>query len=463
MTGFIVACIGMVLIAVALFAWPLFRKANLLSTGQRWRSVIAIALIVSLVSGGIYTSLIRKRSGWLPDNAEEVTVWLRKGADSLQKGRPAEAVTAYQHAYDLSQGVDIDAITGLADALLLTRNAAVMDRVSTLVDTALARQPNNPDAVWLGGLVALNQNKLSLARDRFRSMLAMNLPPQAKTALEREIQDLDQQLGEPSSIKPVVSENERSIAVNVKLDPKLSGKIKSPMTLFILARDPSQSGPPLAVQRHMSTELPLDTTLTKANAMMPERSIDSADTVEVVARLSASGNAIQQPGDYAGSALYSFSKQGQKGAVTIEINQAISSATQQLKSDSLPATNAAAEKQSDRRITVNVKLASGLKDRIKSPLTLYILARVPDQGGPPLAVQRHTSSELPLKIELTKDNAMMPNLSIDTTDQVEVVARLSASGTPMQQSGDYVGSVRYSFSKQGSQGTVNIEIDHQVP
>ena len=324
MTGFIVVCISMVLVAVLLFAWPLLKKQIALTTSQRWINLVLITLVISVVSGGAYTVLIRKHNGWQPDNAKEMTEWLNKGRDSLEKKRAAEAIQAFDHAYDLSHGLNMEALNGLTASLIMSRDASSIERASVMAERALQLQPRNVDALWLGGMAALHQNRLTTARDRFRSMLSLDLPPQAKATLEREINDLDQQLGEAPSYKLAADvPGARSIAVNVKLDPKLQDKIKSPLTLFVLVRDPAQGGPPLAVQRHMSNELPLQVELTKANAMMPTRTIESADTVEVVARLSASGTPTQQSGDIYGSVQYSFTKQGQQGTVDIEINQQV--------------------------------------------------------------------------------------------------------------------------------------------
>jgi cytochrome c-type biogenesis protein CcmH len=258
------------------------------------------------------------------ENKNDAQAWMKLGAALVMAHRADQSVSAYQHAYELTGGKTIDAITGLAEALLMTRTEASFTRASGLLDEALRMQPANPKALWYGGMVALQLNNLAVARDRFRSMLALNPPDKLRTMLEREIQDLDQQLGGTASSAPAASSQDaHSITVNVKLDPKLKDRIKSPMTLFILARDPNQPGPPLAVQRHMSTEMPLKVELSKANAMLATRTIDGADSVEVVARLSASGTPMQQSGDYAGSVQYSFSKQGSHGEVNIEINHQV--------------------------------------------------------------------------------------------------------------------------------------------
>jgi cytochrome c-type biogenesis protein CcmH len=350
MTGFIIACVGMVLLSGALIAWPLFRKFSSLPAANRWLTVVLAVVVIGAISGGIYGTHTYQRGGWNADNApatgrtedaqlaqaikqlealanqnsNDAQAWIKLGAALVMAHRIDQSISTYQHAYDITHGQVIDAVTGLAEALLTTRTEAAFTRASGLLDDALRMQPNNPKALWYGGMVALQLNNLTVARERFRNMLTLNgLPANLRGMLEREVQDLDQQLGTPSPGTAAAASSAHSIIVNVKLDPKLKDQIKSPMTLFILARDPNQPGPPLAVQRHMATEIPVTVELSKANAMLATRTIEGVDAVEVVARLSASGTPMQQSGDYAGSVQYSFSKQGAHGVVTIEINHQV--------------------------------------------------------------------------------------------------------------------------------------------
>jgi cytochrome c-type biogenesis protein CcmH len=66
-----------------------------------------------------------------------------------------------------------------------------------------------------------------------------------------------------------------------------------------------------------------------------------------------------------------------------------------------------------------------------------------------------------LTVELTERDAMIPTRTIASVPRVEVVARLSKSGTPQAQSGDYFGQQDYEFGKDT--GTLNILIDQTVP
>ena len=66
-------------------------------------------------------------------------------------------------------------------------------------------------------------------------------------------------------------------------------------------------------------------------------------------------------------------------------------------------------------------------------------------------------------MDLTEASAMMPTMTIAGVPQVEVVARLSKSGAPTEQTGDFSGMATYSFAEQGAQGSVKIEINRAVP
>ena len=59
---------------------------------------------------------------------------------------------------------------------------------------------------------------------------------------------------------------------------------------------------PLAVQRATVADLPLKFRLDDSMAMAPGMTLSSAPQVTISARVSKSGNAIPQPGDFAGQA-----------------------------------------------------------------------------------------------------------------------------------------------------------------
>lgn len=89
-------------------------------------------------------------------------------------------------------------------------------------------------------------------------------------------------------------------------------------------------------------------------------------------------------------------------------------------------------------LQVQVSLAANMQDRINPSDTLFVLAR-PVGARMPLAVARHSAAELPLAVTLNDSMAMGPMAKLSSAEQVEIIARISKSGTPQPQPGDIEG------------------------
>lgn len=74
--------------------------------------------------------------------------------------------------------------------------------------------------------------------------------------------------------------------------------------------------------------------------------------------------------------------------------------------------------------------------RLRGDATVFVIARIP--GGPPMpvAVEKHALQELPLTATLDDGDGPMPTQKLSALPEVEVFARLSASGNAMRQDGD---------------------------
>jgi cytochrome c-type biogenesis protein CcmH len=70
-----------------------------------------------------------------------------------------------------------------------------------------------------------------------------------------------------------------------------------PARVFVIARAPNGPPMPIAVRALDPTALPQQLVLTDRDAMQPNRTLSMFDRVEVLARLSRSGNPVRQPGD----------------------------------------------------------------------------------------------------------------------------------------------------------------------
>ena len=88
---------------------------------------------------------------------------------------------------------------------------------------------------------------------------------------------------------------------NIKLDPKLAKQAKPEDTVFIFARAAKGPRMPLAVLRTKVSELPMKYRLDESMAMQPGMDLSHFDKVVVVARISASGDAMPKSGDFEGT------------------------------------------------------------------------------------------------------------------------------------------------------------------
>ena len=91
-----------------------------------------------------------------------------------------------------------------------------------------------------------------------------------------------------------------SVKISVTLDPALQSKLNPNDTLFVYARAAQGSRMPLAVVRKTAGDLPLETQLDASMGMMPQMSMNNFPQIVLLARISASGNAIPQAGDLIG-------------------------------------------------------------------------------------------------------------------------------------------------------------------
>lgn len=111
-------------------------------------------------------------------------------------------------------------------------------------------------------------------------------------------------------------------------------------------------------------------------------------------------------------------------------------------------------------LRVTVRRDSSLDVTVPGETPLFVLARAQDAPGPPLAVKRRKVADLPLTLELSDADAMLPNRRLSGHDEVEIIARIALGGGPVAQSGDPFGSVRV---ERASTDTVTVVIDQVTP
>ena len=290
---------------------------------------------------------------------------------------------------------------------------------------ALKLEPASPKALFYTAVMAYNDGRMQLARDRFAALLALSPPENLRVTLQQQIDAIDAQL------HPHV-DAATAIRLHVTLAPDLAARVPPNASLFVFVPSPD-GGPPLAVKRS-AAKLPQDVELSAADAMVAGRAVKAGQKVSVVARISASGSPLAQPGDLSGQIEYVA---GKSGARPLEIDRQSDASGAQPPS---PADAATA-------IRLHVTLAPALVARVPANASLFVFVRAPD-GGPPLAVKR-SAATLPQDVELSAADAMVAGRAVKAGQKVSVVARISASGSPLAQQGDLYGQIDYVAGQSG--------------
>jgi len=227
-------------------------------------------------------------------------------------GRNPEAVDAYKKAVDL-RADDATLLADYADALAVKNNRSISGEPMKLVERALKLEPNNLKALSLAGTAAFDRKDYAGAVSYWDKIIQTG---PADNALVQQVQGSiaeARELGKLpglSAALPAAPTTAPTPAVTAAANASLSGRVTlsaalakqaSPTdTVFIYARAVSGPPMPLAVLREQVKDLPITFTLDDSMAMSPSAKLSSAAKVIVSARVSKSGDAISQNGDFSG-------------------------------------------------------------------------------------------------------------------------------------------------------------------
>ena len=120
---------------------------------------------------------------------------------------------------------------------------------------------------------------------------------------------------------PAKAEITTNIHVMVDLDAKVKALAQPQQTVFIYAQALHGPKMPLAIVRKQVADLPLSVDLNDSLAMQPNMHLADFNELRVVARISKTGTAMTQPGDFIGTAEVNVPPSEQ--AVSIVINQEV--------------------------------------------------------------------------------------------------------------------------------------------
>ena len=300
----------MSLAALGFLIWPLFRGEKRLTLLLAGVIVFAVAM-----SAGLYNYLgspeVPSGAGSMPDVNQMVTslaARLEKNPDDINGwkmlGRSYEtlqdfdkSVAAYERAIELEQGRNPQTLVALAVVLMGQSSGELSERSSSLFENALALEPNNANALFYAGAAAANRGNTELAADRWEILLELDPPEEIKNLLLGKVDEWRGVRVEQTEPLPDF------IKVNISVSKEVTNVVASDTTVFVIARDPAQPSPPIAVARRQLAEFPSQVVLTDRDAMIPGRPLSAFANLEIIARVSLSGAPAAQTGDWFGSII----------------------------------------------------------------------------------------------------------------------------------------------------------------
>ena len=308
------------------------KSIQTLNDQGRW-AVYAVILVIPLLATGLYFLLgnypavshtaemsvdtetakvaeigkmVNRLAEKMKANPDDGQGWLMLGRSYRALEQYPKAVDALANAYRIL-GEKPEVMMLYADALASNNDKSLIGQPSDLITKVLTLEPENMEALWLGGMAKAQSGEDQAAYDRWKKLLGLLSPD---TEDYKNINGLlDQLLAENPQIKAGETTNKTTVAsvsgvevtIDVSLADELKASAKAGDIVFIYAQALSGPKMPLAIERKKVSDLPLTVTLNDAMAMMPTMKLSSFPQVKLLARISTSGNAMQQPGDLIGA------------------------------------------------------------------------------------------------------------------------------------------------------------------
>ncbi len=310
---------------------------RVLAAGSGRGSAIAIAILLPLIAVAMYALLgspaavlpaqeqahranadmdqlvvkLEKKLEQNPDNPEG---WAMLARSYKSMGRWDDAERAFVRiGPDINRSAEL--LAEYAE-MLAQRSNGFDDRSRKMIQQALALEPNNMLALFMGGTEAFAGGRHGEAAALWERLLPQ-LEPGGEDArmIESRIAEARQFSGAAPSgaraaqkvpaadaVKATTGAAATATAVSgrVELSAALKAKANPDDVVFIFARAVDGPRVPLAALRARAADLPMNFTLDDSQAVMPGANISSAQQLRVEVRISKSGKAQAGTGDLTG-------------------------------------------------------------------------------------------------------------------------------------------------------------------
>ncbi len=249
-----------------------------------------------------------------PDTLEEAVAQLERKRDAFpdhegwvmlatayaRLGKAAQARDAWQEALKRTPD-DANLLAAAAEARAQADAQRRFDAEAVgYLQRALKADPRHQRSRFFLGIALRQQGKAADAARAWEPLLA-DIDAENAISLRAEIDAARLDAGLPplpEQKTPAVADA-AALTVKVALDPDFAARVRlrGDAAVFVIARAPGGPPMPVAVEKHTVADLPLTVLLDDTDGPMPTAKLSGLREVEVIARLSDSGNAMRQDGD----------------------------------------------------------------------------------------------------------------------------------------------------------------------
>jgi cytochrome c-type biogenesis protein CcmH len=248
-------------------------------------------------------AMVARLAARLEKTPDDANGWALLGRSYGVMQRYQDSASAYARAAALIKD-DADLLADYADALAMSQGRRIDGKALQLVELALEIDPLQWKALAMAGTVAFDRKEYKKAIGYWERLL-QRAEPDSELARSvasniEEARQLGRIKAETKAKKPVPVAA-ASVHGTVSLSGQLAGKFAPTDTVFIFARAAQGPRMPLAILRRQVKDLPAAFTLDDSQAMSPEAKLSRFSEIVVGARISRSGSATPQSGDWQGT------------------------------------------------------------------------------------------------------------------------------------------------------------------
>jgi len=251
----------------------------------------------------------------LNQQPDDIEGWRLLGRSYLSVGDFGKARSAFEKALALDEN-DVPTLAQLAESIAMAQQGDLSGEPLEYITRANEMDPDNEHALWLLSIARQQVGEHESALEGFDRLAdqAQGNAEALATIEQMRVRSVEalsgtspaEQSSQPVESSPTTetpASDNVSISVNVNISELARSASTDDQVVFVYAIATEGPPMPLAVSKISVNDLPASVTLDNSMAMIPDMNLSAFPSVTIGARVSTTGNAIAQSGDWFSEAL----------------------------------------------------------------------------------------------------------------------------------------------------------------